>query len=501
MVTGSNRTPFWAQNIPLSKTLSLLCKFYFKPRSHVYKICTLLDAELGIAEAGYGNSYDLGRYCSGRSCKDSTATGEYLPLPFLPTLAGIYHAKSPPLLKRSTKRHGKIYRPTKAPRVDCLNPRALAFARLRDLSGETVEIPNRKKISENRYFSSPKLQANKVYRQAYKNKISMQYIHTQCSCAMMGLQATAGKRKLEGGVGCMEFDMDMGESPSKLGRMEGSWWAMEDSYTPPLSQTPASYYDMEWGTPHHYEPPTIRREENGKSYLELGSSYRANERCCEGSRSSWCRRGRACYRQRRLAVLNISMCKLARYRQFPDPSLHRSVLICNTLRHLEREMERDRSPPPMEPVIPAPIAQLQPPEQGRLTPFPMPPTPSNETDADSGIGDSDDSRSINWGSVLSLSSQSPLDPLNNNELLDVDIGPDLDLDFMPGWNDNTVNIIDTLCRCIAYRFNKISSSKESAATDKECKQQMQRKKTINLKKKSKRITHDMDNNNKNYQKQ
>lgn len=325
---------------------------------------------------------------------------------------------------------------------------------------------------------------------------------------MMGLQVTAGKRKLEGG-GCMEFDMDMGESPSKLGRVEGSWWAMEDSYTPPLNQTPSSYYEMEvsspclqanpcqpttatttttpppppppptasqlhhspqhyyhhqrggvgngnngynqlsrpqpqWGTPHHYEPPTIRREENGKSYLELGSSYRANERCCEGSRSSWCRRGRACYRQRRLAVLNISMCKLARYRQFPDPSLHRSVLICNTLRHLEREMERDRSPPPMEPVIPAPIAQLQPPEQGRLTPFPMPPTSSNETDVDSGIGDSDDSRSINWGSVLSLSSQSPLDPLNNNELLDVDIGPELDLDFMPGWKLTPLSADDIL---------------------------------------------------------
>ncbi|TGZ39345.1 Uncharacterized protein DBV15_09812 [Temnothorax longispinosus] len=215
------------------------------------------------------------------------------------------------------------------------------------------------------------------------------------SCAMMGLQATAGKRKLEGGVGCMEFHMDLGESPSKLGRVDGSWWAMDDSYGPSLNQTSTSYYEM-----------------------ELGSSYRANERCCEGSKSSWCRRGRACYRQRRLAVLNISMCKLARYRQFPDPSLHRSVLICNTLRHLEREMERDRSPPPMEPVVPAPIAQLQPPEQGRLTPFPVSPTSSGETDVDSGIGDSDDSRSINWGSVLSLSSQSPLDPLNNNELLD-----------------------------------------------------------------------------------
>lgn len=313
---------------------------------------------------------------------------------------------------------------------------------------------------------------------------------------MMGLQATAGKRKLEASVGCMEFDMDIGETPSKLGRVEGSWWAMEDNYSPPINQSTTTYYDMEisspciqtnpcqsspnsppvatqlhhpsqhyyhqrgitnnngynqlsrpqpqWGTPHHYEPPTIRREENGKSYLELGSSYRANERCCEGSRSSWCRRGRACYRQRRLAVLNISMCKLARYRQFPDPSLHRSVLICNTLRHLEREMERDRSPPPMEPVIPPPIAQLQSSEHGRLTPFPMPPISSNETDVDSGIGDSDDSRSINWGSVLSLSSQSPLDPLNNNELLDVDIGPELDLDFMPGWKLTPLSADDIL---------------------------------------------------------
>ncbi|XP_034944208.1 uncharacterized protein tara [Chelonus insularis] len=345
------------------------------------------------------------------------------------------------------------------------------------------------------------------------------------SCAMMGLQATAGKRKLEGGGGCMEFDMDMGESPSKLGRVEGSWWAMEDSYTPPLNQPPSSYYEMEvsspclqanpcqptassppaasqlhhssqhyyhqrgagsngynqlsrpqpqWGAPHHYEPPTIRREENGKSYLELGSSYRANERCCEGSRSSWCRRGRACYRQRRLAVLNISMCKLARYRQFPDPSLYRSVLICNTLRHLEREMERDRSPPPMEPVIPTPMAQLQPPEQGRLTPFPMPPTSSNETDVDSGIGDSDDSRSINWGSVLSLSSQSPLDPLNNNELLDVDIGPELDLDFMPGWKltplsaDDILRSTNVAVAAAAAQEHQITTSSTTSTTSSSC---------------------------------
>ncbi|XP_066960612.1 uncharacterized protein [Macrobrachium rosenbergii] len=48
-----------------------------------------------------------------------------------------------------------------------------------------------------------------------------------------------------------------------------------------------------------------------------------------------------CYHQQRLSVLNVSMYKLNRFRQFPEPSLHRSVLICNTLRHIERELEAE----------------------------------------------------------------------------------------------------------------------------------------------------------------
>lgn len=43
----------------------------------------------------------------------------------------------------------------------------------------------------------------------------------------------------------------------------------------------------------------------------------------------------------RESVFKISMCKLNRYRQIPDPSLRRSVLICNTLRFIENEMERE----------------------------------------------------------------------------------------------------------------------------------------------------------------
>lgn len=238
---------------------------------------------------------------------------------------------------------------------------------------------------------------------------------------------------------------------------------------------------------------TIRCEENGKSYLDLGSSraYGADVKCCDGRRASWCSRGpgATCYRQRRLAVLNISMCKLGRYRQFPDPSLHRSVLICNTLRHIEREMEHEgfffnnatgtvQAPPPPAPAVepdqgyhggqfaevssypangyrgnsvqdsvPLPsyeqnLRELS--SSGRATPFPQ-----TMYDGDSGVGDEESTRGINWGSVLSLSSQSDLDPMNNNELypasptgsltlgldatsLDVDVGHEFE-SFIPGW--------------------------------------------------------------------
>lgn len=74
------------------------------------------------------------------------------------------------------------------------------------------------------------------------------------------------------------------------------------------------------GTWQYYAPPatqqTIRCEENGKSYLELGAAptpiataTTTRVRCCDG-RTRWC--NVPCYRQRRLAVLNLSMCKLAR---------------------------------------------------------------------------------------------------------------------------------------------------------------------------------------------
>lgn len=55
-------------------------------------------------------------------------------------------------------------------------------------------------------------------------------------------------------------------------------------------------------------------------------------------------------------------------------------------------------------------------QSGRATPFPV-----TGPDTDSGYGDEDGTRPINWGSVLSLSSQSALDPLNNNDLFSTSV--------------------------------------------------------------------------------
>lgn len=202
-------------------------------------------------------------------------------------------------------------------------------------------------------------------------------------------------------------------------------------------------------SPHHQhqqqpQQQTIRCDENGKSYLDLGSgssppnSSAFSSRCCN-ARTKWCMCGPSCYRQRRLTVLNISMCKLGRYRQFTDPSLYRSVLICNTLRYIEREMEQEgcfannqQTPP---------LIVLEPPPEPPRAPTPYPQT-SPQEDNDSGIGD--DNRSINWGSVLSLSSQSDLDPLNNNDSLgELDFSQDFE-DIIPSCKLTPLSVDDIL---------------------------------------------------------
>lgn len=47
------------------------------------------------------------------------------------------------------------------------------------------------------------------------------------------------------------------------------------------------------------------------------------------------------YLRQRQQIFNLSLCKLSRFRQSSDPSILRSVLICNTLRMLEKEFEKE----------------------------------------------------------------------------------------------------------------------------------------------------------------
>ena len=202
-----------------------------------------------------------------------------------------------------------------------------------------------------------------------------------------------------------------------------------------------------------------------------------------------------CYQSQRSRMLSLSLSKLHMARQSHDGSLRRSVLICNMLRYIEDETDKEAvqeaanqfpnnspmdqtaaaqqetqqqywppnsmnqvvsTPPPSSmaggppsggpgsgpggesgaPIYPMastglPASQQPPPifsapnsrelepyentlkdfnSAFRSTPYSSPAHPGS--DLDSGISDED--RGINWSSVLSLSSQSELDPLNNN---------------------------------------------------------------------------------------
>lgn len=310
-------------------------------------------------------------------------------------------------------------------------------------------------------------------------------------------------------------------APNHLTAMSSPLSAGTATYHHPLHHEapPASPHQHQHHHHHHHhlqqqqQQQTIRCDENGKSYLDLGSgsssclvsgasasTYCAgrspspspmgcalaagpaapnaagattiaalNPRSACNSKSARCGCGIDDYERRRINVLNLSMFKLGKYRAFPDPSLYRSVLICNTLRHIEREMEQEGcfggggggGPVAGNQQAPAapPFFMLEPPPEPPRAPTPYPQTggatlcaggaasgancatslgsgasssgsscgssSADEEDGDSGIGD--DNRSINWGSVLSLSSQSDLDPLNNNDSLgELDFSQELD---------------------------------------------------------------------------
>jgi hypothetical protein len=339
------------------------------------------------------------------------------------------------------------------------------------------------------------------------------------------------------------------------------------------------HYDL---ASHQQQQQTIRCAENGKSYFELGSSssYCTSNRscnngigmlknCCEGRNNLWCTT-KQCYKEKRLKMMNLSMFKLARFRQASDQSLYRSVLICNTLKSLEKEIELENqifhqrmqqhrqaaihnqnqlSSTPQQNIeyvnqaypsrslncsetkqnsvgnnnlsnersminncslnacnssfsqpynnsttsnncisnrIPTfneamPIYEHHPlkdPSSGRATPFPSTLSPpgtsqsasnsssvNSTNDTDSAFGDVDDvdcnsTKPIDWGSVLSLSSQSALDPLSN-DIFTSTTSTSLTQTSASQQNSNTITNLHVK---ISNSFPSTSSSSNSTAT-------------------------------------
>ncbi|GAB0086130.1 hypothetical protein DMENIID0001_001260 [Sergentomyia squamirostris] len=350
------------------------------------------------------------------------------------------------------------------------------------------------------------------------------------------------------------------ESYPPLTCSRGVYGSRGPGYGPTNGWTSGYYSPAEAASPQQ----TIRCAENGKSYLELGSaSYSSSsggmsnargvgvKRCCDG-RNNWCN-SKQCYKERRLKMMNLSMFKLSRFRQVSEQSLYRSVLICNTLKCIEREMEIEskelgmhqhhvtnphhpahhhhhhphhmhhpQTPPPPQPphstdyhpqyrvngapsvhhphhpppemhysALETPSGSFQAPYNGRAA-TPAPPSlPFNDSlppydhhplrdaahsggratpfpsaglpDTDSGYGDEDCTRPINWGSVLSLSSQSALDPLNNNDLFSTSTSTSTQVTTSSSSSSNTNSC--SFAASTTFSFASAASCTVTAATN------------------------------------
>ena len=170
------------------------------------------------------------------------------------------------------------------------------------------------------------------------------------------------------------------------------------------------------------------------------------------------RRNSPCYRGQRSRMLNMSLHKLHMARQRADSNLCRSVLICNMLRYIEVESEQEQreqeatfasqqespywnslnnqnlnsfAPPNLaqnnystgnNEGFEAPLKDFN--SAFRQTPLPILPSPVEPVEANT-----EEERGINWSSVLSLSSQSDMDPLNNNS-------------FTEGWTNTSQELTD-----------------------------------------------------------
>ncbi|XP_065564009.1 uncharacterized protein LOC136029497 [Artemia franciscana] len=224
----------------------------------------------------------------------------------------------------------------------------------------------------------------------------------------MGLQAAPNKRPLEeievftnAKIQCTMKDRlyNCLESASE------KWSGRYAKRTESCSQNTFSSYGQ-----------NIKCEENGKMYVQLGTMVPVQDSTSYGFAAkrfdSMTYQQRQHYRKQRLSVFNISMFKLKKYRQFSDPCLHRSVLVCNTLRRIENEMEREglqcldfqcQQSASFDPV----------PAQNFYVPPPSPLLGNQNDNEEGDSGISDETSSISWRTVLNMSNGSCLDSVSD----------------------------------------------------------------------------------------
>lgn len=118
----------------------------------------------------------------------------------------------------------------------------------------------------------------------------------------------------------------------------------------PLTRTPVLSYDSSAHPPTPSSPTLDTDDQESPSGHENNGNINSrNPRTSTssflesimGSSSSCSPTDRGSLTRLREAIFHISMGKLSRYRHIPDPSLLKSVMICNTLKSLERELEKE----------------------------------------------------------------------------------------------------------------------------------------------------------------
>ncbi|GAB6021438.1 SERTA domain containing 2 [Chamberlinius hualienensis] len=149
----------------------------------------------------------------------------------------------------------------------------------------------------------------------------------------------------------------------------GFWlsWNVEDNVKMQVSADNAAAASRKSPCPDSKECPGLVRH---------GTKRKLEEETTEEVLKTKCiRRNSRVYSNTRERIYSASMTKLNRFRQSPEPPLRSSVLICNTIRTIEKEMRSEGLSPSPPPV--AILASIETNETDKITLDPIPNTNSD----------------------------------------------------------------------------------------------------------------------------